>query len=124
MTNTLDYEDKEILQGILVKIYPNDNNFLKYEPTINTLEIFISALKRLDFCNSAMTSLLAGIVTGGARHFYKGPMKSLVKKLLKEAKKNFENKSVSFYICEKTIKLSNRSAFLNSLKGYLTGPAS
>lgn len=62
----LEQEDKEDLQYLLIKLFPEQDVFKNYEPTERTLELYIKALKANMFCNMAVTYLATELAaTGG-----------------------------------------------------------
>ncbi|WP_370060243.1 hypothetical protein [Neptunomonas phycophila] len=112
----LDIEDKDSLQEILILMYPEVPDFKNRKPTAYTMEVFLQTLKASTFCNNLMTELTVGLVTGPAGRLYRGPMKPLVKKILKEVRKHYTEKTLKFMLCEKVLKLKSRWALQSSLE--------
>lgn len=113
----LDQEDLENLQFILKQMYPDIKEFENKEPTIRTMEIYLRALKGNLFCHQAMTELTTGLVAGPGGYLYRGPMKRLVRKILKKVRDQYREKGLNFYICNQAVKLKYRSSLTLSLKG-------
>ena len=113
----LDQQDREDLQFILQQMYPNVIDFEEKEPTTHTMEIYLRALKGNLFCNKAMTDLTTGLVAGPAGRLYRGPMKKLVRQILKKVRDQYREKEMSFYICDQVVKLKYRSPLTLSLEG-------
>lgn len=116
--NTLDKEDQENLQFILQKMYPESKNFKKYQPTVNTLSLYIQAVGANAFCNKAMTELTTELVSASINQIYRGKFKKVVKKVLKEIKEHYNKNNLHFFICDQYVKYKYKTPLVTSLQGY------
>lgn len=113
----LEQQDKEDLQYILQHMYPDATAFETQAPTVQTMEIFLHALKSNLFCNNAVTELATGLIAGPGGRLYRGPMKRTVRKILKKVRDAHRERGLSFMICNQIVKLKYRSPLTLSLEG-------
>jgi hypothetical protein len=112
----LDIEDRDDLQEILILMYPETSDFKNRKPSPYTMEVFLQALQQSTFCNKLMTDLNVGLVTGPAGRLYRDPMKPVIKRILKEVRKYYKDKSLNFMLCEKILRLKSKWALQSSLQ--------
>jgi len=121
MSNTieqLDKEDQENLQFILQKMFPESSAFKENKPSIETLRVYMQALKANTFCNKAMTELTTELATATVKHVYRGKFKKVVNKVLKEIKGHYKENNLNFFICNQVVKYKYKSPLVNSLQDY------
>ncbi|GGB21612.1 hypothetical protein [Agarivorans gilvus] len=116
---TLDQDDRENLQYILTQMFPESKTFKQHAPTVRTLEVYIQAVRANKFCNNAMTHLTTELLATPASQLYRGKMKAVVKKAIKEIKNKHQNTGLSFFICEQAVKLRYKSPLAITLDGYM-----
>ncbi len=113
----LEQQDKEDLKFILQRMYPDIADFKEQDPTSQTMEIYLRALKGNLFCNNAVAELATGLATGPAGRLYRGPMKRTVRQILKKIRNSYREKGLNFFICNQVVKLKYRSPLTLSLEG-------
>jgi hypothetical protein len=116
--NALDKEDQENLQFILQKMYPESKNFKELLPTVKTLELYMQAVSANNFCNKAMTQLTTELLSASVSQIYKGRLKQVVKKVLKEIKGHYQKNNFNFFICNQVVKYKYKSPLVISLHGF------
>lgn len=99
-------------------MFPESSAFKENKPSIETLRVYMQALKANTFCNKAMTELTTELATATVKHVYRGKFKKVVNKVLKEIKGHYKENNLNFFICNQVVKYKYKSPLVNSLQGY------
>lgn len=78
----------------------------------------MQAVSANNFCNKAMTQLTTELLSASVSQIYKGRLKQVVKKVLKEIKGHYQKNNFNFFICNQVVKYKYKSPLVISLHGF------